>query len=117
MTFGYAIISIISIGYSIFKLTGNGISAKVRKMILFRHCAGILLFFLCNFYEFLKTFLFLLEDSTKVIRKFDDNTFVKILKFLFLSQGIYFFAARLTERAFLNTIKKKCNCRKKPENY
>jgi hypothetical protein len=89
--------------YSIFianqMLSKPGISASVRKLIMKRHTAGIILFIVCNLY----TLGYCLQVSIK--GKVDETTtpvYQLILKAIYFSSGLLGPLLRLNEPAFLH---------------
>lgn len=79
-------------------LSKPGISASVRKLIMKRHTAGIVLFIVCNLY----TLGFCLQISILgVVNEETAPVYQLVLKVIFLSSGLLGPLLRLNEPAFL----------------
>lgn len=80
-------------------LSKPGISASVRKLIMKRHTAGIILFIVCNLY----TLGFCLQVSIKgFVNEETAPVYQLILKAIYLSSGLLGPLLRLNEPAFLH---------------
>jgi len=80
-------------------LSKPGISASVRKLIMKRHTAGIVLFIVCNLY----TLGFCLQVSIKgFVNEETAPVYQLILKAIYLSSGLLGPLLRLNEPAFLH---------------
>ena len=99
----FFIISFASIVYALKKLCRTGISKDSQKLVLVRHILSILGFCLAQTYLILCFFSMITPDW---VLDMANRRLIKVLKVMFLTQGIYMPPLRLSEPFFFEVIKR-----------